>query len=164
MTSTEKIMVIMKSIAGMLGLNLVFMGVWALMDRFGLFNRTGAIIWAIALTISMLLACVALGWVGWHVLGERVYRQARAGGLPAQARVLEVQMTGVRRRLRHRLMPEREHILRVVVAPLAAQEYEARVVQFLDPKYAPRTGAVIAVKVHPRRPEIVVWDGETGEG
>jgi hypothetical protein len=164
MTSREKIMVILLSIAGLFGLNLVFMGVWALMDRFGLFNRTGAIIWGISLTIGMLLAFVVLGWIGWHVLGERVYRQARAGGLPAQARVLEVQMTGVRRRRRHHLMPEREHIMRVVVAPPAAQEYEARVVQFLDPKYAPRIGAAIAVKVHPRRPEIVVWAGETGEG
>ena len=114
MTSTEKMMVIIKSIAGMFGLVVVFMGGMALMDRFGLFNRTGAIIWGISLAISMVLACVVLGWVGWHVLGERVYRQARAGGLPAQARVLEVKMTGVRRRRRHHLMPEREHILRVV--------------------------------------------------
>ena len=164
MTSREKMMVILKAIAGMVGLNVVFMGVWALMDRVGLFNRTGAIIWAISLTISMLLAFVALGWVAWHVLGERVYRQARAGGLPAQARVLDIQMTRIRRRRRHHRLPEREHILRVAVAPLAAQEYEARVVQFLDPKYAPRKNAVIAVKVHPRRPDIVVWAGETGEG
>ena len=164
MTSQQKMMVILKAIAGMVGLNVVFMGVWALMDRFGLFNRTGAIFWAIGLTISMLLAFVALGWVGWHVLGERVYRQARAGGLPAQARVIDIQMTRIRRRRRHHRLPEREYILRVAVAPLAAQEYEARVVQFLDPKYAPRKNAVIAVKVHPRRPDIVVWAGETGEG
>jgi hypothetical protein len=164
MTSTEKIMVIIKSIAGLFGLVVVFMGGMALMDRFGLFNRTGAIIWAISLTISMVLACVALGWVAWHVLGERVYRQTRADGLPAQARVLEVQMTGVRRRLRHHRLPEREYILRVALATPPAREYEARVVQFLDPKYAPRQGAAIAVKVHPRRPEIVVWADETGEG
>jgi hypothetical protein len=163
MTSQQKMMVIMKAMAGLLGLIVVFMGVWALMDRFGLFNRTGAIIWGISLAISMVLACVVLGWVAWHVLGERVYRQARADGLPAQARVLDVQMTRVRRRRQHHLMPEREYIMRVAVATPAAPEYEARVVQFLDPKYAPRMGAAIAVKVHPRRPEIVVWAGETGE-
>ena len=163
MTSTEKMKEIFIAIAAMVGLIAVFMGVWALMDSFGLFTRTGATIWAIALTIAMLLACVAVVWFALYGFGERVYRQARAGGLPAQARVLDVQMTRVRRRLRHRLMPEREYILRVAVAPPAATEYEARVVQFLDPKYAPRAGAAIAVKLHPRRPEIVVWDGETGE-
>ena len=163
MTSMEKMkesLIVIAALAGLVG---VFMGIWALMDLLGKFTRTGAIIWAIVFTIIMLLACGAVVLYAVYGWGERAYRQARAGGLPAQARVLDVQMTGTRLRRRHHRLPEREYIIRAAVAPLAGQEYEARVVQFLDPKLAPRMGAPIAVKVHPRRPEIVVWAGETGE-
>ncbi len=156
MTTGQKLLRIFTAMFGWFGLMLACGLAQPLFEWLGLFNAPVATAWAVAL-----VACVGLGGLGffwhlWQMLSEPAYHQARTHGLPAQARVLEVRATGARLRRRHRIVGL-EYVIRVAVTLLGSAEYEANLVVSLKPALAPRKNAIIAVRVHRHRPEIVVW-------
>jgi hypothetical protein len=97
-------------------------------------------------------------------------REARANGLPAMAKVLEIEPTGWRSsRIRStsfavavvfkpfRMYPRRrryEYQMRLLVTHNGA-EYEAQLAEYLSDQI-PEKGDIIPVKVHPQHPEVVV--------
>lgn len=89
------------------------------------------------------------------------YREAKANGLPATAKVLEVRQTRwhTARRTNFRLQttPRRwEYEMRVRVSRPGLPDYEAELAAYLSGSDVPKKGQMIDVKVHPQRPEVVV--------
>lgn len=89
------------------------------------------------------------------------YREAKANGLPATAKVLEVRQTRwhTARRTNFRLQttPRRwEYEMRVRVSRTGLPDYEAELAAYLSGRDVPKKGQMIDVKVHPQRPEVVV--------
>jgi len=91
----------------------------------------------------------------------RDYRQARANGIAATAKILYIKRTRwrIRRNLSFSLQtrPARhEYEMRVRVKPPDAPEYEARLAEFITGAEAPSVGDTLSVKIHPSRPDVVV--------
>src|SRR5687768_2439706 len=89
------------------------------------------------------------------------YREAKANGLPATAKVLEIRQTGwhTKRRTNFRLQttPRRwEYEMRVQVSQPGMPDYEAQLAAYLNGSDVPKKGQVIDIKVHPEQPEVVV--------
>lgn len=89
------------------------------------------------------------------------YRHAREHGLPATAHVLTIARTRwrVRRSRNFRLQsrPQRfEYQMRLRVTRAGVADYEADMAEYLAGDDVPQRGDVIAVKVHPQHPDVVV--------
>ncbi|GAB4549879.1 MAG: hypothetical protein OHK0023_15050 [Anaerolineae bacterium] len=93
----------------------------------------------------------------------KVYQEASAEGLPAQAKVEEIEQTHWRLsrgdnfwfRVRPRYY---EYVIRVSVQLPETPPYPAETTAFLTASQVPKIGDVVQVKVHPQQPEIVVMD------
>jgi hypothetical protein len=109
------------------------------------------------------LVGLALGIV-WFIAPPS-YRQARRDGVAATAQVLAYATTGWRRRRRppgslwgtSRIV-SREYRLHAQINLPSAVPYETAFFAYL--KTEPRPGAVLSVKVHPRRRDVVVLAAE----
>ena len=89
------------------------------------------------------------------------YREAREYGQPAMANVLKIERTRWRvrrnRNFRLQLRPQRfEYQMRMRIAREGVAEYEADLAEYLAGQDVPKRGDVIAVKVHPLHPDVVV--------
>jgi hypothetical protein len=89
------------------------------------------------------------------------YREAHEQGVLATAQVLEIERTRwrVRRTRNFRLQPrpaKREYQMRLRVTRPGEPDYEAWLAEFLTGHQVPKKGAIIPIKVHPQRPEIIV--------
>lgn len=89
------------------------------------------------------------------------YREAVERGIPATAKVLEIARTRWRieryRNLRFQSRPTRfEYQMRLRVSKPGEPDYEAFMAEFLSGNQVPQKGDVIAVKVHPQRPDVIV--------
>lgn len=91
------------------------------------------------------------------------YREAREHGLPATARVLDIKWTRWRSRRNDAslTLPARptkfEYQMRLLVSRPGETEYETTIAEFLLSDEVPKKGDTIAVKIHPQRPEVIVW-------
>ncbi|GAB4198275.1 MAG: hypothetical protein OHK0022_17390 [Roseiflexaceae bacterium] len=126
----------------------------------GLLDSAGVLSYLDGLIPFALVHLLLLGLLIWGLVWVSrppAYHEARAQGLPAQARVLEVRRTGWRVRSMGQT-PTYEHRLRVAVASLDAPPYEAWVQVLLRrDQQAPAVGETVAVKIHPQRRDVLVW-------
>jgi hypothetical protein len=95
------------------------------------------------------------------------YREAREHGLPATAHVLTIERTRwrVRRSRNFRLQPRPqrlEYLMRLRIRRDGVADYDADMAEYLAGDDVPEKGDVIAVKVHPRHPDVVVVSREAG--
>lgn len=125
--------------------------------------RSPAITIPIAIVYIVLFAAILLRFS--LLLGRATvppqYREAQLHGLPASATVLDIQQTAwrVRATLNFKLQVrpnKREYQMRLLVTPPNKADYEALMAEFLPGDQVPDKGDVIAVKIHPQHPEIVV--------
>jgi hypothetical protein len=89
------------------------------------------------------------------------YEFARQQGIPAAAKVLDIERTRWRiRRKRNfglRSRPTRfEYQMRIRVTRPGESDYEAALAEFLVADQVPKKGDVIPVKIHPQNPEVIV--------
>lgn len=147
----------------LLGLILLLCLAWAALDQLHLASLTSAAILAGVFLVGLALVMGAC----FRLIGDArtppEIREARAEGVAATGTVLDVGKTGWRTRRGRRssltLGPTRwECSIRVRVTRPGLGDYEAEVVEFLTSDQIPEPGTVAPVRVHPRRPEIVVFD------
>lgn len=91
----------------------------------------------------------------------QVYRDAHTLGIPASAKVLDIRRTRWRnpRTRNFRLQPRPirfEYEMRLRISREGAAEYEASMAEYLSGDQIPKKGAIIAVKVHPQHPDVIV--------
>lgn len=91
----------------------------------------------------------------------QVYREARAQGVPASAKVLEIKRTRWRnprtRNLRLQVSPLRfEYEMRLRISREGVADYEAPMAEFLSGAQVPEKGDIIPVKVHPQHPDVII--------
>ena len=91
------------------------------------------------------------------------YIEAREQGTPAPAKVLSIERTRWRieryRNLRFQVRPTRfEYVMRVRVRPEGGPEYESELAAYLSGADTPYKGDTIQVKIHPQRPDVLVFD------
>lgn len=139
----------------------------------GIFDATNLLPLPVSLipfTVLHLLLLVGFFVVAIRVFNPPVYKEARKYGHPATAQVLAVKKTGWRNRMRkssslvvkipssgHSRTPFKyEYELQLRVTPGDALPYEAKVTTFLETTEVPSPGAMVDVKIHPRRPDIVI--------
>jgi hypothetical protein len=89
------------------------------------------------------------------------YRETHENGVPATAKVLTIERTRwrVKRNRNFRLQSRptrREYQMLVRVTRPDEPDYEASLAEFLTGDQVPEKGAVIPIKVHPQRPDIIV--------
>ncbi len=94
------------------------------------------------------------------------YRFALKNGLPATARVLEIEQTRWKnrryRRLDLRIIPLKwEYAMHVRVNKSDGSTYDVPLNVFLLGSQVPKEGDIIPVKVHPEYPNVVVWGAKT---
>lgn len=120
---------------------------------------------AILVTVPYLVALFALLVFFFRRLGNATeppeYREAKANGLSATAKVLEIRQTRwhTPRRTNFRLQttPRRwEYEMRVRISRPGLADYEAELAAYLSGSDVPKKGQIIDVKVHPQLPEVVV--------
>ncbi|HEU4324986.1 MAG TPA: hypothetical protein VFS21_17735 [Roseiflexaceae bacterium] len=144
------------------------LAVFLLIALQGLLDAAGVLSYLAGLIPFLLLHLLAVGLFVWGLLWvvrPPAYREARAKGLPAQARVLEVKRTGWRVRTRlptHTFEQMRthafEHRLRVAVQPPDAPPYEAWVQVLVGRgQMPPAVGDHVSVKVHPHKRDVLAW-------
>lgn len=126
-------------------------------------RRSPALI--VVLIVPYLIALFVLLVLFFRRLGDATappeYREAKASGLTASAKVLEIRQTRwhTKRRTNFRLQttPRRwEYEMRVKVSRPGQPDYEAELATYLKGSDVPKKGDVIEIKVHPQRPEVVV--------
>lgn len=89
------------------------------------------------------------------------FRVARERGVAASAQVLEVAPTGWHTKqgssVSFTWRPiRREYQIRLNVTPPGGDAYEVTIAEYLTSDHVPAAGAVIPVRIHPQRPEIIV--------
>lgn len=89
------------------------------------------------------------------------YAEARKLGIPATAKVLTIEQTNWRvkptRNFRLQARPHRrEYQMQIRVSRQSVADYEASLAEFLTAEQIPQQGAIIPIKVHPQRPEVIV--------
>jgi len=119
----------------------------------------------VLLTVAYL---VVLTWIlirFFRRVGEAAlpqeYREAAEQGILSTAKVLEIARTRWRiprrRNFRLQVQPTRfEYQMRLRVSKPGEADYEALMAEYLSGAQVPRKGDVIAVKVHPQRPDVIV--------
>lgn len=119
----------------------------------------------LVLIVLFLIALFILMVSFFHRLGDAAappeYREAKANGLPAKAKVLEITRTRWHtkrtRNLRLQTTPRRwEYEMRLRVSRPGVPDYEAELAAYLSGSDVPQKGDVIDIKVHPDQPEVVV--------
>lgn len=126
-----------------------------LLDAAGIFSYLDSLIPFVILHLAL------LAWLFWRMWRDQAlpeYREAQRAGLAARARVLEVRRSRWRRR-RGWGPWSYEHLIDLEVERPGAPPQRAEVALYL-PRDAqpPAVGATLAVRVHPRRPAVVVLD------
>lgn len=120
---------------------------------------------AVVLVVPYLVALFAVLFLFFRRLGDAAappeYREAKANGQPATAKVLEIRQTRwhTKRRTNFRLQttPRRwEYEMRLWVSRPGMPDYEAQLAAYLNGSDVPKKGQVIDIKVHPEQPEVVV--------
>ena len=140
--------------------SLLFAG-WILIGIDALYPLTPIVIVAV-IYVALFIAIVAIFCQHLSRAVDPVaYREAREYGLSAMANVLKIERTRWRVRrsynFRLQLRPQRfEYQMRVRVIREGAAEYEAGLAEYLSGHDVPKRGDVIAVKVHPLHPDVVV--------
>lgn len=89
------------------------------------------------------------------------YEEARKNGLPAKATVLSIEQTNWKvkptRNFRLQKSPyRREYQMHIRVSQAGQPDYETSLAEFLTGDQVPEKGSVIAVKVHPQQPDVIV--------
>ena len=89
------------------------------------------------------------------------FRVARERGVAANAQVLEVAPTGWRTKqgssVSFTWRPiRREYQIRLKVTPPGGDAYEVSIAEYLTSDRVPEAGALVPVRIHPQRPEIIV--------
>jgi hypothetical protein len=157
-------------VALMIALHVVYFLGWIILGALGSRSFTPYLV----LTIGYV---VCLGWLGLiffrrldraHVPVE--HREAHSHGQAATGKVLAIEQTGWASGRQRRSMtlkirpfslryrhPKREYQMRVRVIRPGESDYEAQLAVYLLHDQVPRMGDTISIKVHPNRPEIVVW-------
>lgn len=129
--------------------------------------RDPAVIAAAVLVYLVLFAVI--GWRFFRRLNVATYPEAyvhaRARGVEATAKVLQIERTRWRhkrnRNFRMQMTPARwEYVMRVRVSRPGVPEYEAALAEFLEGADVPKQGATIPVRVHPEKPDVVVMARE----
>jgi hypothetical protein len=119
----------------------------------------------VVLVVPYLIALFGLLVLFFRRLGDASsppeYREAKANGVPATAKVLEIRQTRWhtkrRRNFRLQTTPRRwEYEMRLKVSRSGMPDYEAELAAYLDGSDVPKKGAIIDIKVHPQHPEVVV--------
>ncbi|MCC7161822.1 MAG: hypothetical protein IT331_04985 [Anaerolineae bacterium] len=101
------------------------------------------------------LAVIAVFFAIWRVFQPPEIRQTKLYGIPAAAQVLESNRTKWRWR-RFSGPWAREYRLRLQVTPPDRAPFPATTYAYFSPGSEPAVGAVIRVKIHPRRKNLVV--------
>jgi hypothetical protein len=147
----------------MLGLILLLCAVWALVDHLRLASLTSAALLAGAFLVGLAWVMV----VGYRVIRDAdtppEVREARSSGLAATGEVLDVEMTGWRKRRRmgrsFTIGPTRWlYSIRLRVRRPDLAEYEAEAVEYLTGDEVPERGMVVPLRVHPQHRDVVVFD------
>lgn len=142
-------------------LNVVLFLGWVLLEPAA--TRSVALI--VLLMILYLVAFAIILLIFYRRVGRAhsppEYREAREHGLPATAKVLEIQRTRWRVEpnisFSLKLRPRRwEYEIRLRVSRPGEADYEGMVAEFMRADQLPKQGATIPVKVHPQRPEVIV--------
>lgn len=94
------------------------------------------------------------------------YRFTLKHGVPTTAKVLEIEHTRWKtqryRRLNLQAVPRhREYAMQIRMNKPDGSSYDALLNVFLPGALVPEKGDMIAVKVHPEYPDVVVWGAET---
>ena len=119
----------------------------------------------LVLVIPYLIGLFILFVLFFRRLGDATeppeYREAKANGLAATAKVLEIRQTRwhTKRRINFRLQTTPRHWeyeIRLKISQPGMPDYEAETAAYLSGKDVPKKGEIIAIKVHPQRPEVVV--------
>jgi hypothetical protein len=146
----------------MIVLFLVYLGLWAIADSLLPYRLTVAVVFAILYTVALLLL---MAWF-WKRLTDAHYppdyRFAQQHGLPTRAKVVSIRRTRwKRKRSAFSSRPTFwEYELELQVQPANGSAYHVQVAQFIHPHHIPKKGAVIEVKVHPDKPEVVYLSHE----
>lgn len=95
------------------------------------------------------------------------FQVARERGVAAIAQVLDIAPTGWHAKqgssVSFTWRPiRREYQIRLNVTPPVADAYEVSIAEYLTSDRVPAAGAVVPVRIHPQRPEIIVLDDHTG--
>jgi hypothetical protein len=156
----------------MIALHVLYFGGWIILDP----SPTQSLVPVLLLTAFYLIGLTALMVVFFRRFSRAhtpvEVREARASGLPATAKVLEIAPTGwtsgstrsaslsltitfrpfaIRPRRR-----SREYQMRLLISRPDAPDYEAQAAEYLVTEQTPQQGDTIPVKIHPQRPEVVV--------
>jgi hypothetical protein len=147
----------------LLGLILLLCVVWAVMDHLRLVSLASAAVVAGAFLVGLAFVMVACFRIIGNADRPPEIREARADGIAATGTVLAVEKTGWKtRRGRGTSLtfgPTRwECSIRLRVTRPDLPDYEAEAVESLTSDQFPERGAVVPIRVHPRRPEVVVLD------
>ncbi len=115
------------------------------------------IVYLIGLCVTLVVSFRRISMAGL----PQVYREARAQGVPASAKVLEIKRTRWRnprtRNLRLQPRPLRfEYEMRLRVSREGASDYEAPMAEYLSGAQVPEKGDIIPVKVHPQHPDVII--------
>jgi hypothetical protein len=163
MTTWQKVRNVLIAMAVLFGVIGLFLIGQVVLEQIGIFSESVATIWSICFMVGVSASTIGFFWYMLRVLDPPEYRQARSQGVPATAQVLDMQATGARTRRTNSLvlsknpsLPKYEYLLQVLVTPPGAAPYEATLVEMLETAKIPKKHAQIAVKVHPRRPSVVV--------
>ncbi len=151
-------------VGGFLALLAILIVLQAVLDMTGVISYRASLI---PFTILHLLSTIGFFVVTWRLMAPPVYRQAQTEGQPATAQVLAVQKTGWRSKrssgnlwniIAGRPLSARkwEYKLQIRVMPPHTTPYETTLFIFVESAKVPVVGTTVAVKIHPRRPDIVV--------
>ena len=138
----------------------LFLG-WVILEPVAARSTTAIILLMIVyLVLFAIILLIFLKRLG-QAASPPEYREAQEQGLPATAKVLTIERTHWRiernRNFRLQVRPSRrEYRMRVRVTREGEPDYEASLAEFLTGDQVPKKGAVIPVKVHPQRPEVIV--------
>ena len=117
------------------------------------------------LALMYIIAGGIIMWVFYKRVSEAAepieYREALEQGLPATAKVLSIERTRWRnkrtRNFRLQVRPQMfEYQMRVRISREGVPDYEVDLAEFLVGDDVPEKGDIIAVKVHPQQPNVIV--------
>ncbi len=165
MNMSQRARQIMKQWAILLGLlillHLIVFLAWAIVEPYIMRSPAVTILFAIVYIVLLTAILLLFSQRLERATTPLEYHEAQIDGLSASAKVLDIKQTAwrVRRTLnfQFRIRPyKREYQMRLLVKPPNKSEYEALMAVFLPGSQVPHKGDIIAVKIHPQHPQIIV--------
>ena len=167
MSSRKQFIRLWVVIGGYMGLLFFLIIVQGILDAAKLVSLQASLVPFLVLHLILL---VVFFIVALRSFNPPVYQEAQRHGQSATAQVLGVKETGWQNRIKKRnsltlkySLPGRspqphkyEYELQLQVLPTNGSPYEAKLTQFLETAEVPEKGSTVAVKIHPRRKDIVV--------